>query len=252
LLRNRAFAADYAHARERWRNGLSAVFPGRHLLAPPVCVCAGARDLNRPHRPSSRTTSRRTTCRHHRPADAGSRHRVRPAAGEYAGTAAVSVIAAQLTAAIEDTAEMVLKLARKNITDRKGMVLAFAYATREALDELSPDERSRMLRMIAGVPDPEHGGAGPGNNVCLRSATCAAPAPAFSSHAQAERALQLLRCQRQLRLVEAFPLRGRACLAEVAEPKKSARADVLEAVPPATQGESASSARDQSADLGHP
>jgi len=27
LLRNRAFAADYAHARDRWRNGLSAVFP---------------------------------------------------------------------------------------------------------------------------------------------------------------------------------------------------------------------------------
>ena len=36
LLRNRAFAMEYASARERWRNDIPAVFPTGYLLAPTV------------------------------------------------------------------------------------------------------------------------------------------------------------------------------------------------------------------------
>jgi hypothetical protein len=50
LLRNRAFAADYARACDQWRHGMPGRVPGRHLLAPLVCVRAGAPDLSRPRR----------------------------------------------------------------------------------------------------------------------------------------------------------------------------------------------------------
>jgi len=71
-----------------------------------------------------------------------------------------------------------------------------------------------------------------------------------SSHAQAERALQLLWRERQPRRAATAALRGHPCMAEVAEPKKSASANELEAVSRATQGAPAPSAHDQSADLG--
>jgi hypothetical protein len=41
---------------------------------------------------------------------------------------------------------MLLAKARKYVTSRKGLVLLFAYATREAIRALSPDEQSLALR----------------------------------------------------------------------------------------------------------
>jgi hypothetical protein len=38
-----------------------------------------------------------------------------------------------------------LRIARQNVTNRKAIVVVFAYALRSALDELSPDERAVWL-----------------------------------------------------------------------------------------------------------
>lgn len=40
-----------------------------------------------------------------------------------------------------------LRLANKNVTNRKAIVVVFAYALRGALDELSPDEREAWLKI---------------------------------------------------------------------------------------------------------
>jgi hypothetical protein len=40
-----------------------------------------------------------------------------------------------------------LRIAKKNVTNRKGVVVVFTYALRAALDELSPDERAAWLQL---------------------------------------------------------------------------------------------------------
>lgn len=40
-----------------------------------------------------------------------------------------------------------LRIAKKNVTNRKAIVAVFAYALRNALDELSPDEREAWLEL---------------------------------------------------------------------------------------------------------
>lgn len=40
-----------------------------------------------------------------------------------------------------------MRLANNNVTNRKAIVVVFAYAFRSALDELSPDEREAWLKL---------------------------------------------------------------------------------------------------------
>jgi hypothetical protein len=40
-----------------------------------------------------------------------------------------------------------LRTAKKHVTNRKAIVVVFAYALRGALDELSPDERAVWLQL---------------------------------------------------------------------------------------------------------
>ena len=48
-----------------------------------------------------------------------------------------------------------LRLAKKNVTNRKAVVVVFTYALRAALDELSPDEREAWLKLaVAEVQRP--------------------------------------------------------------------------------------------------
>src|SRR5882672_7444219 len=71
------------------------------------------------------------------------------------------------------------------------------------------------------------------------------------AHAQAGRALQLLRCERQHRCATETAVCSDVRLEEVARPKKPACAYGMEAVPRAARSSPASSRLDQSADLEH-
>ena len=48
------------------------------------------------------------------------------------------------------TADLMLGFVKKHVTSRKGAVFTMAFGLRAALDELSPDERSRFREWIVG------------------------------------------------------------------------------------------------------
>lgn len=46
------------------------------------------------------------------------------------------------------TAVTMLRFVRKHVSSRKGVVVAMAFGLKEALDQLSPDERSQLRALI--------------------------------------------------------------------------------------------------------
>lgn len=47
-----------------------------------------------------------------------------------------------------ETAGYIVRVIKKHVHDRRGVVIALTYALRAALDELSPDERTKGVDMI--------------------------------------------------------------------------------------------------------
>src|SRR4051794_8108793 len=109
-----------------------------------------------------------------------------------------------------------------------------------------------MGSVAGGIQDsggaPQAGHYGP-RCVVSTSSTRLGRGAAPGAHAQAGRALQLLRGKRQHPGAAEPAVRGDACVEEVAQPKKSASANDLEAVQRAAQSSPTSSGQDQSADL---
>jgi len=58
-----------------------------------------------------------------------------------------SVVGDQVAAMARGAAADYLRIAKKNVTNRKAVVVVFAYALRAALDELSPDERAAWMKL---------------------------------------------------------------------------------------------------------
>jgi hypothetical protein len=57
------------------------------------------------------------------------------------------IIGDQVEAMARGAAADYLRIAKKNVTNRKAVVVVFTYALRAALDELSPDERDAWLKL---------------------------------------------------------------------------------------------------------
>lgn len=58
-----------------------------------------------------------------------------------------SIVGDQVDAMARGAAGDYLRIAKKNVTNRKAIVVVFAYALRGALDDLSPDERAAWLKL---------------------------------------------------------------------------------------------------------
>jgi hypothetical protein len=57
------------------------------------------------------------------------------------------IVGDQVDALARGAASDYLRIAKKAVTNRKAVVVVFAYALRAALDELSPDERDAWLKL---------------------------------------------------------------------------------------------------------
>jgi hypothetical protein len=58
-----------------------------------------------------------------------------------------SILGDQVDVLAKKAADDLLRVAKKNVTNRKAVVAVFAYAMRAALDDLSPDERAAWLEI---------------------------------------------------------------------------------------------------------
>jgi hypothetical protein len=62
-------------------------------------------------------------------------------------TVSMKEIVGDLDRLVQSTANDFLRVAKKNVTNRKTIVAVFTYALRTALDDLSPDERATWLAL---------------------------------------------------------------------------------------------------------
>ena len=58
-----------------------------------------------------------------------------------------AIVGDQVDAMARAAANDYVRIAKKAVTNRKAVVVVFAYALRAALDELSPDERTAWLEL---------------------------------------------------------------------------------------------------------
>lgn len=63
------------------------------------------------------------------------------------GRALKEILGDHVEAMARGAAADYLRIAKKNVTNRKAVVVVFTYALRSALDELSPDERVAWLKL---------------------------------------------------------------------------------------------------------